>query len=121
MLQHGLVLGVATNLVGDGNYGYLPSGVPAGVDGFYQWTLMPSYVARLWFDDWVQLTGRVGVGATLSELSNFGFEVGVGAIVKFVAGVGLYAEASFMGVVANDFHPIIGLEGGLVVDYEVMP
>ena len=64
---------------------------------------------------------RVGLGVTAADLPNFGFEIGVGAIVKFLAGIGAYADLSFSTYFAADAHPLISIELGLVVDYELLP
>ena len=131
-LQHGIGLGVATNLTGDGLEGVLndaqctaaPGSIactPAGIDAGTAWTFVPSYFLRIWLDDWFQLLGRVGLGVTAADLPNFGFELGFGLVAKIFAGLGLYAEVGFSTYFAADSHPLISLEGGIVVDYELLP
>lgn len=131
MFQHGVGLGIAPNLTGDGLEGYVEAEcnagliespcTPAGIDPFTAWTFVPGYHLRVWFDDWVQLTARVGFGVTAAQLPNVGLEVGVGAVVKFLAGLGVYAEASVNTYFAADVHPLVSLEAGMVVDYELLP
>ncbi len=118
MFQHGVTLGVAPALAPDGT-------VMFGQDAFGQWTLCPSYMARLWLDgdlgNWLQLTGRVGVPLALGEFFSWGIDVGLGAIVEFLTGLGIYVEADFSMFFAADIHPLFSLEGGIVVEYEVLP
>ena len=117
-VQHGVLLGIAPALTPDGT-------VLFGQDAFGQWTLCPSYMARWWLDgdlgDWLQLTGRIGVPLALGQYFAWGIDVGLGAIVEFLNGLGLYVEADFSMFFANDIHPLFSLEGGIVVEYEVLP
>lgn len=117
--QHGVGLGIATPMNGDG----LPDrdGVVYGVDPFASWTFTPQYLLRIWFDDWIQLLGRVGVSVTAAAAFNWGFEVGLGPVIKFLAGLGLYAEASFSTFFGTEYHPLVSVEGGLVIDLELLP
>lgn len=144
--QHGIGLGIASNLGDDppGSVfeGGTPSVVnqvecdrlrsvgagdgseactPAGIALMTAWTLVPGYHVRFWLDDWFQLAGRIGFGVTAAELPNVGFELGVGAIAKIFAGLGLYAEVSFSTYFAAETHPLVSLEGGVVIDYELLP
>ncbi len=118
-LQHGVGLGVATPLNGEG----FPDrdGIVYGVDPLAAWTFTPQYLLRVWFDDWIQLLGRVGASVTAASAFNWGAEVGVGPIIKFLAGFGAYAEASFSIFFGNEYHPLVSLEAGLVIDYELLP
>lgn len=118
-VQHGIGLGISTNLAADGQVD--TAGLILGIDPLTTWTFTPQYLLRIWFGDWVQLVGRVGVSATASTLPNLGFEVGIGPVIKFLSGFGIYADVSFSGYFANDFHPLVSLEGGLVFDYEILP
>lgn len=131
-LQHGIGLGISTNLTGDGLVGVVDEAgcarvpgsaacTPAGLDPLAAWTFVPGYHLRVWFMDWVQLMARVGLGVTAADLPNLGFEVGVGAVAKFLAGMGIYLEASFSTYFATQAHPLISVEAGLVVDYELLP
>ena len=118
-LQHGVGLGIATPMNGEG----LPDrdGVIYGVDPFAAWTFTPQYLLRIWFDDWIQLLGRVGASVTAAAAFNWGVEVGVGPVIKFLAGLGAYAEASFSTFFGTEYHPLVSLEAGIVIDYELLP
>jgi hypothetical protein len=116
--QHGLMLGLAPAIAPDGTVAF-------GHDAFGQWVLSPNYMARLWLDgdlgNWLQLTGRVGVPFALGEYFSWGVDVGLGAILEFLTGFGIYVEADFSMFFAADIHPLFSLEGGLVIEYEVLP
>ncbi len=116
--QHGIMLGVAAAIAPDGTVAF-------GHDAFGQWVLAPSYAARVWLDgalgDWLQLTGRVGVPLALGQYFSWGIDVGLGAILEFLTGLGIYAEAVLSLFFATDIHPLFSLEGGVVVEYEVLP
>lgn len=118
MFQHGAVLGVATNLMGDGGY-------PYGVDPLGQWTLTPAYMVRLIPDgdlgDWFQATGRVGIPLALGDFFSWGWEVGIGAMVRPLAGFAIYGEVDLSMYFATDIHPLISFEIGIAIDYEVLP
>lgn len=126
--QHGVGLGISTNINGEGAADRCftdTSGATQcdilGVDPFGAWTLTPQYLARIWFDDWIQLVGRVGVSVTAAAAPNWGFEIGFGPLVKFLSGFGAYAELSFSSFFAAEFHPLFSGEVGLVIDYELLP
>ncbi len=121
-LRHGALLQISTNISPDGN-------ASTGYDPLQQWVLQPTYYAYLpVVDDLITLTGKVGLGFALSAAAtggpSYGFEIALGAQFQPIfAGLGLYAEASFstwVGVSSSLF-PIVSFEGGIVIDYEVLP
>lgn len=127
LFQHGAVLGIASNLGGEG-YG------AAGIDPFGQWALAPAYMVRLIpegdIGNWLQATGRLGIPLAFATdgggntLFTWGWELGIGVLFHFLAGMGLYAEADLSMYFADDpanLHPLISFEGGLFIDYEVLP
>lgn len=120
-IQHGIGLGISTNLTGEGLVGNGPDGTPLGIDAFSAWTLVPGYHMRVWFADWIQVLARIGFGVTAAELPNLGFEIAGGAVLKFLAGLGFYGEVAFSTYFAADPHPLISFEAGFVVDYELLP
>ncbi len=122
-VQHGIGLGIATNLTIDG--GADTGDSINGLDPLTAWTFAPQYLLRGWFGDWFQLIGRVGVAVTASALPNWGFEVGVHPLLKILSGFGFYVDVSFSmyfsGEPSYEIHPLISFEGGLAFDYELLP
>lgn len=118
MFQHGVVLGIATALEGDGTDLY-------GVSPFGQWTLAPAYMIRIIpegdLGDWFQPTGRIGIPLSFGEQFSWGWEAGLGALFKPLAGVAIYGEIDISMYFAADYHPLLSFEIGLAVDYEVLP
>ena len=118
MFQHGVVLGVATPLTGDGTLSY-------GVSPFGQYSLAPAYMLRLIPDgelgEWFNATVRVGVPLSVGEQFSWGLEAGVGMLFKPLAGFAIYGELDFSNYFATDSHPLISFEIGVAVDYEVLP
>lgn len=125
-IQHGVALGIATNLTPDGT-------TSQGIDGGGQWTLTPTYLFRYWFDSWVQLMAHFGVPLAISAVTgtaidsrtdfNWGLELQLGVVVKFLAGLGAYAAGNIATYFAGDgmVWPTLSGEIGLVFDYEVLP
>lgn len=130
-IQHGVGLGIATNLMSEGT-----TVVEPGLDALAQWTLTPTYFFRYWLDSWFQLMAHFGVplaignvtyergGTVISQVDfNWGLELQAGVVFKPVTGLGLYAGVSiatyFAG--AGSVWPVLSFEGGLVFDYEVLP
>lgn len=130
-LRHGVGLGVGTNLTDDGP---VPNG---GLMAAEQWYLTPSYYLLLPFQrlagmdyDWIQAQFRVGVPLVLSATRgtdevqfSVGGELGAAFIVKPLARVGLYVEAtvSIHGGADDTIHPIVAGDAGFIFDYEVLP
>lgn len=125
-IQHGVALGIASNLSPDGTAGL-------GIDAFSQWVLTPVYVFRYWFDSWFQLMAHFGVPLAITGVSgtsiagstdfNWALELQIGAVFKFLTGLGVYAAANIATWFAGESSvwPTISVEGGLVFDYEVLP
>ena len=117
-LQHGIGLGIATNLTID------PPN-PDVANGFYelgQWTLAPAYFLRIWVDDALQLLASFAVPFGLSGSYNtVGLELAFGLVYKFLAGFGIYAQLTFSTYFASFVQPMLSLDAGLVFDYEVLP
>jgi hypothetical protein len=115
-LQHGLGLGASLNVTGEG--GYTEPVVPG-----QQLVLMPAYLMFLPFDpDWVALA-HLGVPFSLTGVPSFGFELAIGGGYRCLAGVLAYAELGFTSFIGTTgtLHPMIGLELGFMLDYEVLP
>lgn len=123
-VRHGVGLGLTTSLTDD-----------RGVDAFTQWGLTPSYhfliplrrVVPELDHDWLHIQGRVGVPFVFSSVSS-GVDVSIGGEIaaalhfKFLAGLGFYLEVSgaLYGGSDSTVHPVIGLDAGLMFDYEVL-
>jgi hypothetical protein len=118
-IQHGVGLGISTNLMPDGTGD--TAGMVNGLDVASAWTFVPQYMLRAWFGDVFQLIGRIGPGVTASVLPNLGFEVGATTLFKFLAGLGVYLDVSFSMYFADQVHPLVSIEGGLAFDYELLP
>jgi len=121
--RHGVGLAVSTNITGDG-------GSTNGVNGFSQYFLGPEYVAYFRLSDDFVLDAHAGPlfgWSQNSEGGSFdpivGLEVAFSAAYLFLAGLGAYAEASASAYLGgnNTVHPILSIEGGLFIDYEVLP
>jgi len=117
-LQHGVGLGIATNL-------QIDPPDPSVADGFLeagQWTLAPSYFLRVWISDAFQILGSFGVPIGLSgTYQTFGLELAGGVIYEFLAGFGIYAHITFSTYFASFVQPLVSGDLGLVFDYEVLP
>lgn len=118
-IQHGIGLGISTNLMPDGTGD--TTGMINGLDTMTAWTFVPQYMLRGYFGDVFQLIGRIGPGVTASTLPNLGFEVGATTLFRFLAGFGVYVDLSFSMYFADQIHPLLSLEGGLAFDYELLP
>lgn len=124
MLRHQLGLQVNTNLTSDGPENF-------GVSPVSQWTITPSYTARLAFGDEVVpdfLLGiRGGVPITVSPDFSIGGELSVSGTYMILAGFGVYLEATgslFFGANSREgnitAHPLLSAELGVAFDLEVL-
>ncbi len=117
-LQHGVGLGIATNVTPD------PTDL-AYADGFFelgQWTLAPSYFLRVWLGDALQVNAHVGIPLGLSgAYQTIGVELGGGAQYKFLSGFGVYLDVVFSTYFAAFVQPMLSADAGLIFDYEVLP
>ena len=130
-LRHGAGLTLSAPIIDD------PSG-GVSTQAFTQWAFTPSYHLLLPLNryledmqhDIIQLQGRVGVPLDVtSKLGDsgvdfsVGLELGVAVHIKIFAGLGLYAEvqAGLYGGTNDTVHPLISVDGGLFMDYEVLP
>lgn len=118
MFQHGVVLGVGAPLTGDGTDAY-------GVSPFGQFSLAPAYMIRLIpegdLGEWFNATGRLGIPFSVGEQFSWGWELGLGMLVRPLAGLALYGEIDFSMYFATDYHPLLSFEIGVAIDYEVLP
>ncbi|MCB9635116.1 MAG: hypothetical protein H6721_23570 [Sandaracinus sp.] len=121
---HELSLAVTGNLSGDGSY-------TSGIDPMQQWVVSPGYAVRVGFPagavpDFV-VRGRVGIPVVLTPDVTWGVEVDASFTYALLAGLGIYAEVgygTFFGAEdrAGDLtvNPMIGLELGVMLDWEVL-
>jgi len=130
-LRFGPGLTVSTNLSeGAGNQGLAVAS---------QWVITPSFniLLPLWrlmdgtdYDE-VQIQIRAGIplviGQGLGDPNRvdftFGGELGLAVHYKFLAGFGIYAEAQLVvvGGLRDTVHPLVTLDAGFMIDYEVLP
>jgi hypothetical protein len=133
MFQHGVVLGIATSMQGDGTYCPTCTDPNAlGIDPFTQWVLAPAYMLRIIpegdLGDFFQVTGRFGVPVALGYQTTWGLELGLGSMLKPWDGLGFYGEialSTYFGHDATDgdtVHPLLSFEIGIMLDLpEVLP
>lgn len=98
------------------------------LSGVAQEVLSASYVTGLRLDEVWSLRARAGVPIVLEPDLNAGAELGVGGAFMFTGGVGVAAElvgSWFYGAAVWDRGataiPLLSLELGLFLDYEVLP
>lgn len=96
--------------------------------GVPQQVLAPGYAAVYRLGPRVQLRSNVSLPWVLQPTSNLGVDIGAGAAFMLFAGVGLSSSVilSFYEGAATDQHaatliPLLSLQAGLTVDYEVLP
>jgi hypothetical protein len=97
-------------------------------DGISQQVLGLSYVALYPVHEDILLRGRGGFPIVLGPDSNIGFELGVGGAWLVTGGIGITAELTgslFYGAATLDKStttiPLLALELGVWLDYEVFP
>jgi hypothetical protein len=110
-LQHGGAIHLATAL-----------------DGIPQEVVTPSYVALVRLPPSFFVYGRAGTPIVLEPDAGLGLEAAAGGAWFFTAGLGLTAEligSVFYGAATQDVDvttiPIVSLQLGVLVDYEVLP
>lgn len=98
------------------------------LDGIPQEVLTPSYVALHRFDAGWLAYGRAGIPIVLEPDLNAGFELAAGGGWLLTAGIGVTAElvgSLFYGAATHERSvtviPIVSLQLGVLVDYEVLP
>lgn len=97
-------------------------------EGVPQEVITPSYVALHRFaDGWIAY-GRAGIPIVLEPDVNAGFELAAGGAWLLSAGLGVTAElvgSVFYGAATHDesvtIIPIVSLQIGVLVDYEILP
>jgi hypothetical protein len=124
-LRHGVGLGVATNISGDGSF-------QVGLDPIEQWVLTPLYVLELRFSDdpvpLFDLAASVGIPLSIAPDFSFGGELDVTFTTRLLAGLGAYVSvgaAAFFGGESRagnlTVHPLLSAEVGLALRYELLP
>ncbi len=114
--RHGAGLNVSVNVTGDGTF-------EEGFDGFRQWTLAPTYIAYLRFSNDILVLGKASVAFTVNPDVTVGAELAGAFNYLLFAGLGLYGELGFSlyGGGGGSVHPLLSLEAGVTIDYEVLP
>lgn len=113
-----------------------PSGLAYGgamhlsvaMDGIPQSVASPSFLCSLRLPPYFLVMGRLGLPIVLEPDANLGYELGVGAIYWLRAGVGLTTEvigSLFYGAATQERAattiPILSVQAGLAIGYEVLP
>ena len=115
-IRHGAGLGLSLNLSEDG-------GFTEPVLRYEQVVIMPSYLLSVHIDpEWFALA-HAGLPISVSGGTTFGAELAFAFGYRLLAGFGVFAEAgldAFIGT-ASTVNPTLSLEGGVFVDYEVLP
>ena len=100
----------------------------AALAGVPQEVLTPSYMALYRFPPEFEVWGRAGLPLILEPDLNLGYELAVGGAWLATASLGLTAELVgdvFYGAATQDQAittiPVLSLQVGLLVDYEVLP
>ncbi|MGF1466475.1 MAG: hypothetical protein ACFCGT_10095 [Sandaracinaceae bacterium] len=128
-VRHGLGVFVSANLISDG-------GGTRQVDAFNQYTITPSYHllvplyrAAGMEHDTVQVQGRLGAPLNLTAQQGGGLsfspgvELGAAIHYKFLAGLGVYLEATgnlTFGALET-LHWLVAFDAGLLWDFEFLP
>lgn len=115
-LRSGFGLGASIAYTDDGGY-------TEPVIALEQLVLMPAYLLRYELDlDWTVLA-HAGVPIVVAGGPSFGLEVAGALGYRFLAGFGGFAELGFDTFIGTSktFHPLVTLELGVFVDYEVLP
>jgi len=115
-IRHGVGLGVSLNITDDGGYA---EPVYAGE----QVALMPAYLMYLDLGHDLFGLGHAGVPIVVSGGTTAGAELAAAFGYRLLAGAGIFAElsAAVYGGTDSSLNPIVGLEAGLFLDYEVLP
>lgn len=114
--QHGPALGASLGLSDDGGF-YEP------VSAFSQGVITPSYVLARQVTQELMVSGHVGLPVAISGKASVGAELAAAGGYRIFAGFGAFVElggAMFVGV-AGAVHPLVSVETGLFIDYEVLP
>jgi hypothetical protein len=115
-LRHGVGVGVSFNITDDGGYA---EPVYAGE----QVALMPAYLLYADLGSDLFGLGHAGVPIVVTGGTTAGAELGAAVGYRLLAGAGIFAELSAVvfGGTGASLNPMVGLEAGLFLDYEVLP
>jgi hypothetical protein len=114
--RHGLGLGMSLNLSRDGGYS-------EPVYSAEQLAVMPAYLLYAAMGRDVFGMAHLGVPFVVTADRTFGVEVAAAAGYRLLAGLGLFAELALGAFVGSGstLNPVVALEAGLFLDYEVLP
>jgi len=116
-LRHGIGVGVSMNASEDG--GFTEPVKPAE-----QLVLNPGYLAYFDFHPDIFCLGHLSVPfQVLERPKSWGIEIAAGIGYKLSAGAGAYLESALDFFVGFDstVHPLLSLELGIFLDYEILP
>lgn len=115
--RHGFTLGVSMNVTEDG-------GFTEPVDPASQLVVNPGYLAYFDFHPDIFCLGHLSLPfQVLEKPESWGIETAIGIGYKLSAGAGAYLESSldfFFGF-DSTVHPLLSLEIGIFLDYEILP
>jgi hypothetical protein len=115
-IRHGAALGLSLNLSEDG-------GFTEPVAMYAQFVVMPTYLMMIDLAPELFCIAHAGVPINLHAGTTLGLEGAFAFGYRLFAGFGAFAEASvdtFAGT-GSTFHTMLGIEGGIFLDFEVLP
>jgi hypothetical protein len=115
-IRHGAALGFSLNLTEDG-------GFTEPVRMYDQFVVMPAYVMMFDFAPELFSFAHAGLPINLHAGTTVGLELAFAFGYRILSGFGAFAEASvdtFIGT-GSSYHPLLGIEGGVFIDFEVLP
>jgi hypothetical protein len=115
-LRSGVGLGASIAYTDDGGY-------TEPVIALEQLVLMPAYLLRYEVSPDVTLLAHGGVPIVVAGGPSCGLELAGALGYRMLAGFGAFAELGFDTFIgaATTFHPLVTLELGVFIDYEVLP
>lgn len=115
-MRHGAALGFSLNLTEDGGY-------TEPVRMYDQFVVMPAYVMMLDLAPELFSFAHAGIPINLHAGTTVGLELAFAIGYRILSGFGAFAEASFDTFVGtgSSYHPMLAIEGGVFIDFEVLP
>jgi hypothetical protein len=115
-IRHGAALGFSLNLTEDG-------GFTEPVRMYDQFVVMPAYVMMFDLAPELFSFAHAGIPINLHAGTTVGLELAFAIGYRLLSGFGVFAETSldtFVGA-GSSYHPLLAIEGGVFIDFEVLP